>query len=103
VVAPFLYDGGVAVSATSAFDPLVAASVATVNPYDANRLGINDGDIVSFPGEGGVVRLPVRIDEATTKGTVVVPFHAEGVDGEDVLATWHVGASLVTEVRMESR
>ena len=103
VVAPYLYDGGVAVSATSAFNPLVAASVATVNPYDANRLGINEGDIVRFPGEGGVVRLPVSIDDATTKGTVVVPFHAEGVDGDDVLATWGVGASLVTEVRMESR
>jgi anaerobic selenocysteine-containing dehydrogenase len=103
VVAPYLYDGGVAVSATSAFDALVVASVAQVNPYDANRLGIANGDIVSFPGEGGVVRLPVSIDDAVTKGTVVVPFGAEGVDGEDVAATWRVGSSVLTEVRMESR
>ncbi|MGD9016740.1 MAG: NADH-quinone oxidoreductase subunit NuoG [Desulfobacterales bacterium] len=52
-----------------------AAPALAVNPVDADRLGVVDGDTVELMGLAGSVRLPVSIDNQTAVGVLVMPRH----------------------------
>jgi ferredoxin-nitrate reductase len=46
-----------------------------VNPADAERLDVAEGETVQISSRRGTVRLPVRTTDAVSEGTVFVPFH----------------------------
>ncbi|MFZ7128358.1 MAG: NADH-quinone oxidoreductase subunit NuoG [Desulfobacterales bacterium] len=46
-----------------------------MNPGDAKRLGLAEGDETEIAGIGGALRLPVSISERTVPGVLVVPRH----------------------------
>ena len=46
-----------------------------INPADADRLGLNDGETVTARSRRGSIRLPVRITERVHPGVVFMPFH----------------------------
>lgn len=46
-----------------------------VNPDDAARLQLDEGDTVQLSSRRGTIQLPVRISDGVTEGMVFVPFH----------------------------
>jgi NADH-quinone oxidoreductase subunit G len=94
-----LYDGGITVAASGAFDALVAEPVLLIHPQDRDRIGVEDGDEVRVTSARGSITLAVRADIAIAAGTAYLPFNLPGVGvGElvDIDAT-------VTDLRVESR
>ncbi len=46
-----------------------------INPEDALKLRIGDGDMVLISSRRGTIQLPARFKEETPAGTVFIPFH----------------------------
>jgi predicted molibdopterin-dependent oxidoreductase YjgC len=46
-----------------------------IHPYDALKLGITDGDMVTIASERGKIETPVRITEEPAPGTAFMAFH----------------------------
>ncbi|MBY0527373.1 MAG: nitrate reductase [Gemmataceae bacterium] len=46
-----------------------------VNPSDAQRLDVTDGDLIQVSSRRGTVQLPAKLREGVTAGMVFVPFH----------------------------
>jgi predicted molibdopterin-dependent oxidoreductase YjgC len=46
-----------------------------INPADAERLGINDGDIVRAASRRGQITLPAMVTDRVNTGIVFIPFH----------------------------
>jgi formate dehydrogenase major subunit len=65
-----------------------------INPADASRLGIGEGDRVWVHGpEGGRVRVRALVTERVAPGVVFMPFHFSGHwQGEDLRAAYPPGA-----------
>jgi len=70
-----LYDGGTMVARGPSLARLVAAPAAHLNPGDAGRLGVADGDEIRLTGSAGQAVLPVAIDSSLATGTVYLPFN----------------------------
>jgi predicted molibdopterin-dependent oxidoreductase YjgC len=57
---------------------LAKAGRASLNPGEAQRLGVADGDTVELAGPSGTLRLAAAIDDTVPPGAVFVPYaHAE--------------------------
>jgi formate dehydrogenase major subunit len=65
-----------------------------VNPYDANTLGIKDGQMVWVEGpEGGKVKVMAMVTERVGRGVAFMPFHFGGhFQGEDLRSKYPEGA-----------
>ncbi|KZD03910.1 molybdopterin-dependent oxidoreductase [Oceanibaculum pacificum] len=65
-----------------------------INPFDANSLGIKDGQMVWVAGpEGGKVRVMAMLTERVGKGVAFMPFHFGGhFQGKDLRAKYPQGA-----------
>jgi ferredoxin-nitrate reductase len=48
---------------------------AEINPDDADRLGVGDGDLVQLSSRRGTIQLPARLKDGLPVGTIFVPFH----------------------------
>jgi len=59
-----------------------------INPGDAERLGIAEGDPVQVSSRRGTVRLPARLREGVSLGMVFVPFHWGDLYGEGNAANY---------------
>ena len=59
-----------------------------INPEDAARLGIAEGDPVQVSSRRGTVRLPARLREGVSTGMVFVPFHWGDLYGEGNAANY---------------
>ena len=61
-------------------------SFAQVNPYDANNLGIKDGDMIFLDSpEGASIKVMAKVTESVAPGNVWVPYHFGGhFQGEDI-------------------
>jgi ferredoxin-nitrate reductase len=46
-----------------------------VNPRDAERLGLGEGELVQISSRRGTVRLPAKLRDGVSPGMVFVPFH----------------------------
>src|SRR5262249_56900703 len=46
-----------------------------INPADADRLGLREGDLVQLSSRRGTVQLPARLRDGVPAGMVFVPFH----------------------------
>jgi formate dehydrogenase major subunit len=65
-----------------------------VNPYDANTIGIKDGQMVWVEGpEGGKVKVMAMVTERVGRGVAFMPFHFAGhFQGEDRRSKYPEGA-----------
>ena len=65
-----------------------------VNPFDANNLGIRDGNMVWVHGpEGGKVRVMAMLTERVGRGVAFMPFHFGGhFQGKDLRSKYPQGA-----------
>lgn len=57
-------------------------AIVTVNPHDAERLGIEDGQVVTLSNERGQIRLKAALSETVPQGVLWSPRQAEGLAGE---------------------
>ena len=68
---------------------------AQVNPDDAERLGLADGEPATVSSEAGSIEVPVEVTDAVMPGVVSIP-HGWGHDGEGVelsVAREHAGSN----------
>jgi formate dehydrogenase major subunit len=65
-----------------------------VNPYDANSLGVRDGQMVWVEGpEGGKVKVMAMVTERVGRGVAFMPFHFGGhFQGNDLRSKYPEGA-----------
>ncbi len=65
-----------------------------VNPFDANTIGIRDGEMVWVHGpEGGKVRVMAMVTNRVGRGVAFMPFHFAGhFQGEDLRGKYPPGA-----------
>jgi formate dehydrogenase major subunit len=65
-----------------------------VNPFDANTIGIRDGQMVWVEGpEGGKVKVMAMVTERVGRGVAFMPFHFGGhYQGQDLRAKYPSGA-----------
>jgi formate dehydrogenase major subunit len=65
-----------------------------VNPFDANTIGIRDGQMVWVEGpEGGKVRVMAMITDRVGRGVAFMPFHFGGhFQGQDLRSKYPSGA-----------
>jgi ferredoxin-nitrate reductase len=59
-----------------------------INPIDAERLGLREGDLVQISSRRGTVRLPARLRSGVAVGMVFVPFHWGDLFGEGNAANY---------------
>jgi ferredoxin-nitrate reductase len=59
-----------------------------INPDDARRLALNEGDLVQISSRRGTIQLPARLRSAITPGMVFVPFHWGDMYGEGNAANY---------------
>jgi ferredoxin-nitrate reductase len=59
-----------------------------VNPSDADRLKVEDGDLVQISSRRGTIQLPARLREGVTPGMIFVPFHWGDLFGEGNAANY---------------
>jgi ferredoxin-nitrate reductase len=59
------------------------APYVELHPEDADRLGINEGDVVSLQSRRGVIRLPARLSQSLRPGLLFAPFHWGDLWGEE--------------------
>jgi anaerobic selenocysteine-containing dehydrogenase len=59
-----------------------------INPDDALRLGLADGDLVQLSSRRGTVRLPARLRGGLSPGMVFLPFHWGDLYGEGNAANY---------------
>jgi formate dehydrogenase major subunit len=65
-----------------------------INPYDANQIGVKNGEQVWVTGpEGGKVKVVAKVIERVGKGVAFMPFHFGGqFQGKDLRSKYPVGA-----------
>jgi len=98
-----LYDHGIAVQGSPALANLTAATVAHLNHFDLDRLGVATGDAVTMSGAKGSIRLAVALDDAVPRGCVEVAFGSHDSNGAEVVRAILDGDQVVAAVRLESR
>ncbi|MGO9529987.1 MAG: molybdopterin dinucleotide binding domain-containing protein, partial [Syntrophobacteraceae bacterium] len=49
--------------------------LAEINPSDAERLGISEGDYITITSKRGSIRVKAKISERSQPGMIFVPFH----------------------------
>jgi formate dehydrogenase major subunit len=65
-----------------------------INPFDANQIGVKNGDQVWLYGpEGGKVKVLAKVIERVGKGVAFMPFHFGGqFQGKDLRSKYPAGS-----------
>ncbi|MDD3553419.1 MAG: molybdopterin dinucleotide binding domain-containing protein [Deltaproteobacteria bacterium] len=71
------YNNGSQTRRCQGFDRLSNMEVLEINPVDAQRLSVTDGEIVSVESRRGAVKARVSVTERSRPGTVFMAFHFE--------------------------
>jgi len=71
----FQYHTGSMTRRIDAINKVSPSAYIEINPDDANRLGIRDGDTVKVSSRRGSTHINVLISRRPTKGVVFIPFH----------------------------
>jgi formate dehydrogenase alpha subunit len=69
------YHTGTMTRRVKALDELVPRNRVWVNPADAERLGVEEGQEVAVQSRRGAIRLEARVTDKVGEGVVFVPFH----------------------------
>ena len=93
-----LYDGGIEVAATPAFDPLVRPAVLRVNPHDRDRVGVTDGGAVRVTSARGRIEIAVAGDPSVPVGTAALAWNLP----DHPAAVLVDATAAVTDLRVES-
>ena len=59
-----------------------------IHPEDAERLGVEEGELVQLSSRRGTIRLPARLSDGLVPGMVFVPFHWGDLFGEGNAANY---------------
>ncbi len=97
-----LYDSGSAVAHSPSLVPLVEEVVVRANPYDLDRIGAGDGDLVALRSVRGTLTLPCAGDDGVPRGVVAVDFNVPSPDAANAAATLIDATATVTDVHLES-
>jgi len=103
VVSRRLYDRGIAMQGSPALANLVLATTLSLNHVDLDRLGVEDGTVVSVTGASGSVRLAVQRNEGVARGSADVAFGTLSANGEDALAALYDPRGVISQIRVETR
>jgi len=79
-VARVMYDRAVSTSESPSLAPLAREAAVHMNSVDAQRLGAREGADVRLAANGSAVVLPLKVDDAVSRGVVFVPFNQHGSD-----------------------
>jgi formate dehydrogenase alpha subunit len=71
----FHYHTGTQTRRTKALNQEVPTGYVELNPEDAERLGVNDGEMVEVRSRRGVIHIPTRVTKDIKPGVVFIPFH----------------------------
>ncbi len=69
------YHTGTMTRRGTALNRLYPELLAEINPVDAEKLGISEGDYIRIRSKRGSIRVKARISERSQLGMVFVPFH----------------------------
>jgi len=98
-----LYDHGIAVQGSPALANLVARTMAFINHFDLDRLGLKTGDVVTVNGPKEPISLRVAVSDQTPRGTIEVVFGSLDDDGSDATArSLFEPSSTITQVKLET-
>ncbi len=100
-----LYDDGGLVRASPSLAALRQSAIASVNPYDLDRIGAASGDQVALRLATQRLVVEVNADPGVIRGTVSIPFDTtDPVTGiTNVVGSLLTTGDLLCELRMESR
>ncbi len=73
------YNNGSQTRHSIGFNLLVPEELVEINPADAKKLSIQDGDIVQVASRRGKVKVRVRVTERSQPGVVFMAFHHQDV------------------------
>lgn len=93
-----LYDNGLAVTQTAAFNGLAPGQVLVINPTDRERIGVAEGGEVKVTSAQASLVLPVRSEFGTPKGTAWIPFQQPGTGASELIDS----SAVVTDLRVET-
>jgi NADH-quinone oxidoreductase subunit G len=85
VTVPLLLDRGTMLTGATALLATARSAFVGVNPADAERLGIADGDDVTVSGNGATLTLPARVEADVVAGSVFVPTNSTEVPASALL------------------
>ena len=68
------YHTGTQTGRASGFDLLVPSELAEIHPYDAEQLGLSDGEVITVSSRRGSVEVPVKITDRSPHGTIFMSF-----------------------------
>ncbi len=71
----FHYHTGTMTRRSTGLDAVAPCAFIEVNPADAERLGIAEGDNVTVSSRRGTITLPTRVTEIVPPEVVFIPFH----------------------------
>ena len=74
-----LYDDGVLLRHCPSLAPMAPGASAYLTPAHAASLAVEEGDEVVVRVGGRTVRLPARIDQSLSEGSVYIPFNQPGM------------------------
>jgi anaerobic selenocysteine-containing dehydrogenase len=92
-----LYDRGTLVSHSPALTSLAGEARLRVNPVDADRLGVADGDRVKASSARGSTTVELERDERIPKGLAALYVNHAGANPADLVDT----TAPVTDIRIE--
>ncbi|SHO46630.1 formate dehydrogenase major subunit [Desulfopila aestuarii DSM 18488] len=71
----FHYHTGTMTRRSTGLDAVAPTAFIEINPADALKLGIADGDQVNVSSRRGTIKLPTRVSEIVPPEVVFIPFH----------------------------
>lgn len=60
---------------SKALDAIVPEGYAEINPNDAEKLGIKDGEFITVDSRRGKIKVKANVTDKVDEGTVFIPFH----------------------------
>jgi predicted molibdopterin-dependent oxidoreductase YjgC len=82
-----LFDAGTLLRQTDVAEKVAVAAAVSMNPADANREKLADGQMVTVSSAAGQLTLPLLVDEAVQPGTLWIPYSLPGAPVETLLTS----------------
>ncbi len=71
----FQYHTGTMTRRTPAIEAVASRPYVEINPDDAGKLGIRDGQVIKVSSRRGAIEIAARVTEKPLRGMVFIPFH----------------------------